>query len=304
MSAPDTSDSAAQGLQRLSILTLNVHGWHNEEVGSFKALVAMLKEKQPDIIALQEATKHRVPQLAAALTDGLSEIHWTVTHNCAILSRFPLGVFEASRKLVGPQREARITGGKGSPRYSVATVTPCDGVSIEIVCLHLDHVREPTRLVQLRKLADAQLAPGRGALQIWLGDFNALTQSDVSEKEWQAIAEHRSRNAWEAPVSDVTSMMSSLPASAKRVQAPRAQPKAACLNFTDCWRAAEQREGGLGTSRFGTRIDYIYCTAQLMQRARVASCEHVQTIPAQISDHNGVLATLELAPVEIGRETL
>ena len=48
------------------------------------------------------------------------------------------------------------------------------------------------------------------------------------------------------------------------------------------------------TSRFDTRIDYVFLGPGTASRWRVAACEHVEAIPAA-SDHNLVVATLETA---------
>ena len=70
----------------LRVATLNVHGWHNESDSSWKGLVHLLQATAPDVVALQEATKHRVP----ALAEALGGLHWLVRRNCALLSRYPL----------------------------------------------------------------------------------------------------------------------------------------------------------------------------------------------------------------------
>jgi hypothetical protein len=48
-----SSDGAPPACAPLRLLTLNVHGWHNEEDGSFTKLVALLSSANPDVIALQ-----------------------------------------------------------------------------------------------------------------------------------------------------------------------------------------------------------------------------------------------------------
>ena len=72
------------------------------------------------------------------------------------------------------------------------------------------------------------------------------------------------------------------------------------LGFTDCWAAAKERSGPAGTSRFATRIDYIYLSPALARgdaerhgHTVVERCDHLKAIPI-VSDHNGVCATLQL----------
>lgn len=325
-----TTSARMRDTRTLRICTLNVHGWHNEERGAFEGLVRMLAAARPDVIALQEATKRRVPELATAL----GNLHWTVRHNCAILSSLPLRGFEEGQSSGrGNEAGRRGMGGKGSTdgkgfkgdkggkvRNSVATITPRDGLDVQICCLHLDHVREPTRLVQLDAVATRQLfGASKPAAQVWLGDLNALTRSDYDDDAWAAIAEHRSDANWEAPQSDVSDVMTGGATSGGGVGggARRRKRRGAnagsvgkrlgggvrtSLAFTDCWTAAGERAGPLGTSRFATRIDYVYVSPSVAAVAEVKSCEHLKTIP-HVSDHNAVLATLEWrASVEASAE--
>ena len=55
-----------------------------------------------------------------------------------------------------------------------------------------------------------------------------------------------------------------------------------------------ERHGPLGTSRFDTRIDYVWCSPVLAPA--VASCEHVVAIP-ETSDHNAVMVTFDLSRI-------
>jgi len=294
---------------RLRVCSLNVHGWHNSDGTSWEGLISTLRATQPDIILLQEATKHRLPALAQALGD----LHWTSRHNCAILSRYALSagavnqVQSQSTKQRGSAWKGKTTAttepkkelqrhGRHFERFCTATIAVPGALSLEIVCLHLDHVTETTRMGQLRDLVEHQLESGRNARQIWAGDFNALTVADYAEHELHRIADHRARNAWESPKNDVSAMMTSpldtLSTTGRR-KPQRAPALSRGLGFTDCWHAAVERSGPLGTSRFDSRIDYVYCSPALMEHGAVfvARCDHLQTVP-HVSDHNAVLAEL------------
>ena len=249
----------------LRILTLNVHGWHNED-DSFAALGELLCGANVDIIALQEATKHRLPALVRRLGSGWS---CSVTYrNCCILTLHP----------------HRSTQKHPPVRGCIARVQPAGWPEIEVCCLHFDHVREPTRLAEVRKLAEHLAALASPCEhRVFLGDFNALTQTDVAADGWRAIAEHRAQNAWEAPTSDLTDVLKAAPTK-----------KRAGLRMVDARQAASERSGPLGTSRFGTRIDYVFLSASLAySAAEVSRLDHLTCIP-HVSDHNAVVATLEL----------
>jgi len=155
-------------------------------------------------------------------------------------------------------------------------------------------------LSQLRKIIETQrIADGHAPCQIWCGDYNALTRNDWSSGEWADIAATRLLNAWEAPVSDVSTVMTS--GTMRKQVSSRRRRSLSCpkrlpittMGFTDCWSAAPVRYGPLGTSRFNTRVDYIYCSAQLMEIVDLIRCDHLETIPI-ISDHNAVLTELRL----------
>ena len=238
-----SSDSASR---YLTIATLNVHGWHNESAGSWEGLIDLLspadesapdvlcvqeirphkrnvkksgggKKRQPppDILCLEEATKHRIPALAKAL----GGYHFITRDNTAILSRLPMeaagpGHWNGS----GPQKSKKETRSECRVRHSAARIKPPNGdAEIEVVCLHLDHVSETTRLAQLRQLNEylASVADKPPVeRRIFCGDFNALTKSDYSNEEWKDIFDVRSSNSWESPVREVTRVMKAVRASA------------------------------------------------------------------------------------------
>jgi endonuclease/exonuclease/phosphatase family metal-dependent hydrolase len=235
-------------------------GWLLHQAGR----AAQFCQPRCDRAATQEATKHRLPQLVRALGSG-----WTfvTSANCAILSR---------HKLVSQPRP--------NIRACVAHVHPSEPgwPELEVACVHFDHVREPQRLAEAMKLAEH--LGSEHAHRIWLGDCNALTRSDASDTEWAAIAQHRANSAWEAPRSELTDLLKASPTK-----------KRPGLRMADAWEVASppRRSGPKGTSRFGTRIDYVFLSPGLATACNVTHCEHLVAIP-HVSDHNAVVATLEL----------
>lgn len=319
-SSPDASHQArrpASSQSPLRILTLNVHGWHNEERQSWDLLLSTLIAASPDIIALQEATAHRIPPLAKALDN----MNWTVCHNCAILTRFKLSPRQAHQVSgTGIQRESRTKKNNASgkktgcqatkakdvcqfDRFCVATVTVPNGLDVSVFCVHLDHRSETRRLSQMHSLcAQYPMLCDAGTANMLLGDFNALTASDFTYEAWEKVSQHRLLNNWEAPVCEVTFTLTG-PTSYQRpgsqAMFPRRlkqgkQTKIPVMAFHDCWSRALKCEGPVGTSRFATRIDYIYLSPKMAEWVALLSCKHIETIRANISDHNAVLATLNL----------
>ena len=284
----------------LRVATLNVHGWHNESDSSWKGLVHLLQATAPDVVALQEATKHRVP----ALAEALGGLHWLVRRNCALLSRYPLtpigNGYTGGKSRNQSGRSASRKECKHDCRTRHCTARVClgseeDPIAVDIVCLHLDHVREPTRLSELAKLV-AHLSRELTALglaptphRILTGDFNALTRDDYTAAEWARIADVRARNAWEAPVSEVTAAMTRAPTKAAPLGL---QMVDACRDFV----TANALGACTPTSRFGTRIDYIYLSHALAGGG-VAAYECHNCMEPDISDHNLVLAECHVPPV-------
>jgi len=283
----------------LRVATLNVHGWHNESDSSWKGLVHLLQATAPDVVALQEATKHRVPDLA----DVLGGLHWLVRRNCALLSRYPLtpigNGYTGGKARNQSGRSASRKECKHDCRTRHCAARVClgseeDPIEVDIVCLHLDHVREPTRLSELAKLV-AHLSRELTALglaptphRILTGDFNALNRDDYTAAEWARIADVRARNAWEAPVSEVTAAMTRAPTKAAPLGL---QMVDACRDFV----TANALGPCTPTSRFGTRIDYIYLSHALAGGG-VSAYECHNCMP-DISDHNLVLAECHVPPV-------
>ena len=98
----------------------------------------------------------------------------------------------------------------------------------------------------------------------------------------------RARNAWEAPVSEVTAAMTRAPTKAAPLGL---QMVDACRDFV----TANALGPCTPTSRFGTRIDYIYLSHALA-RGGVTEYECHNCMP-DISDHNLVLAECHVPPV-------
>ena len=68
-----------------------------------------------------------------------------------------------------------------------------------------DHRLEPTRLLEADKIRETTASLFENdSLQIWTGDFNAITREDYSQKEWDDLTSVRERNCWELPKTELT----------------------------------------------------------------------------------------------------
>eukprot|EP01121_Diplochlamys_sp_Union-15-3_P003725 TRINITY_DN1365_c0_g1_i3.p1 TRINITY_DN1365_c0_g1~~TRINITY_DN1365_c0_g1_i3.p1 ORF type:complete len:130 (+),score=20.96 TRINITY_DN1365_c0_g1_i3:281-670(+) len=79
----------------------------------------------------------------------------------------------------------------------------------DIFLTHLDHVSEPVRLKQLKKLMEKALTANHRP-HILMGDFNSLTNGDYSQTKIKSITKTRKMCNWELPVYDVIEMLVSI----------------------------------------------------------------------------------------------
>ena len=68
-----------------------------------------------------------------------------------------------------------------------------------VACTHLDHITEEEREVQLSHVLQSLESFAEGKPVAILGDFNALTRSDYSSSEWDAIEAINKENGWKPP---------------------------------------------------------------------------------------------------------
>lgn len=105
-----------------------------------------------------------------------------------------------------------------------------------------------------------------------VGDFNSLNTSDYSVKELESIKATRRKNNWEDVKVDVMGLTG---------------------GWVDCYTEAQRTafRGPLHTSRFHTRIDYVFLNEELADMVQVVEYEHVES---DVSDHNMVVCTLRM----------
>ena len=82
----------------------------------------------------------------------------------------------------------------------------------------------------------------------------------------------RMKNNWELPDTRLTSCLTGQ------------------LGFADCWSASQVRSGPVATSRFGTRVDYVFANRPMLDQWSCTSLSHVE---AKCSDHRMVVAVFE-----------
>mmetsp|Transcript_12015 Transcript_12015/g.22979 ORF Transcript_12015/g.22979 Transcript_12015/m.22979 type:complete len:267 (-) Transcript_12015:340-1140(-) len=263
-------------MSNVRVATWNVHGFCEGVETAVETAGPWLHNL--DILALQEAPRHDIPGLCQLLSQmNDSSYDYACQHGTALVTRFPI-LEKVS------QQEPRITLSHKKKTKGTSSVEgrhvscrillqdePCT-----VVIAHLDHRSECRRLQEWEALLLAITGTNPQDLpRMILGDFNALTRSDYNTPEWREIVRIRELNNWEAPVTDLTD----------RVQA---------LGYQDVRRVAHNQLGPVATSRFGTRIDYIYYLPRSNTNTKggwkATECAH--HVVSKASDHNLVVCTL------------
>jgi endonuclease/exonuclease/phosphatase family metal-dependent hydrolase len=296
----------AESARLVRVGTLNVHMFRNRGgQDTHERIAQLLARASLDVVALQEATGALVPILAAKL-GGWS---WCFHRNTAVLSRLPLcPVEEFYPRGVGltahaPRHRLRQQCACNRTRYVCCDIA-VHGSVVRVLCVHLDHRHEPRRLSELYSaishlslhVQPASPDPNGGARNpcgilalpiLLLGDLNALSRRDYNDAEWERIARVRKDGRWEKPQIEVTMLATG---SAARDPPRASRPP---LGLLDTRVVATTQSGPKETSRFGTRIDYIFVSEQLLGVWRAESCEHVVAMP-EASDHNLVVTELRV----------
>lgn len=263
--------------------TLNVHGWADSRRGNNASRIEkLLKDQNLDIIMLQEAKpKRKSLSIVRDLALHLGLRHFVSAGEMAILSRFPMtNVFLVPRDgsnsiqcaptLLSETRDSR----RYFARMLSAEIALSPKCCLGIINVHLDYQREPLRLREMSKILRA--AP-HSKPTLLCGDFNALTRNDYDLETWQNIANIRSKNAWEAPVTKLTDRLID-------------------MGWGDC-RTVDPNidvRGENQTCRFQTRVDYIFMNKRGLEDCEIVNHDH---IPIDATDHALVVATIRLPNV-------
>jgi endonuclease/exonuclease/phosphatase family metal-dependent hydrolase len=171
--------SAAEPAAEIRVLCWNLHHGVGEDGKlDLPRIAALIKEQQPDVVALQEVDNKcrrsgSVDQAAelAKLTGmtgvfGKAMDHDGGEYGQAILSKHPLGATKVHR-----------LPGDGEPRIAFEAEVILGGKPLRMVSVHLDHQQDARRLKQAEALV-AALSESDVPL-ILTGDFNDVPGSPV-----------------------------------------------------------------------------------------------------------------------------
>jgi len=269
-------------MSRVKIASYNIHGWVDaDHLSNLERVVEVIKTHDPDILCLQEVYAcWELPCLLEFLRKTV--FHYTLRwEGCAILSKkkFVLSEF-------GQNNEENLTDdGKyhvllqkapgfefNRPRYVTAEVKTEEGeVLFYLSCIHLVPKYSELRSEEISRISE-DLKPlfRMEKPQLWCGDFNTLSRGDYSDNEWEEIVTIRRNNGRKAPKNDVIEAIEK-------------------LGFTDNWTKAGRPEPRT-TSRFDTRVDYIFSSRAFDKKWTLKSLNHY---PYSASDHSFVMSEFQ-----------
>jgi endonuclease/exonuclease/phosphatase family metal-dependent hydrolase len=252
------------------LATLNVHSFSNPKTyeNNLEELVELLKPYNLDLIAVQEIENGK---------------DWTKF--CELLS-LPHHIFGES--------DGYYIGNGIASRYPIKfhsnQQTICEYISgrrsLLKVCLdsedlflkdrifgvtHLDQINENVRLEQIK-----EFNPYENNIDILMGDMNSLTYDDYTDDYYQKnILQLRKKSNWEKPCFQLTELIKNQ------------------WNYQDAFKQInpDAKDEQVVTSRFKTRIDYIYLHSRINHSCILKKCSIIDT--KNITDHNAVLAVFQ-----------
>lgn len=265
----------------MRVATLNVHHLRSPD-----RLAAKVREHgQLDVLAVQEAcSAAATAKFAAALEMRVAVEHRTsigLSNLILVREDEMIGSTVAFELACNQTKESRTAVAVWLPRFG-----------LHVVCTHLDHQSESTRLIQVRELRhhlSAAWSEGRGCLErlvchvgkvpfLMLGDMNSLRRGDYDEEEWQGLCASRAK----AGIASETAVIEELEGAAWRL--------------ADCRSIAEHVGGSTATCTFGSRVDYVLASLAARDRWRAAAVYHVDLEPdckgIPVTDHRLVVCEL------------
>lgn len=192
---------ACVAAEPLKILCWNIHhGRGMDDRIDLDRIAAVIAAEKPDLVALQEVDRStrrsggvdQAAVLAGSL--GMKQVFGQAMdysgggYGLAVLSRLPLAGHTIHR-LPGP----------GEPRIALEVVVRQDGADLSVVCVHLDHRLESTRVKQVAALREA--LDGRDRV-VLCGDLNDVPGSPTLEAfggDWVVVPKKDGAGTHPAP---------------------------------------------------------------------------------------------------------
>ena len=218
-------------LKKYSIMTFNVHNFLNSDMKSSETQIKDLINNY-DIVCLQEVYNKKILH---KITNGYN---YSYNKGTLIITKFHI---------------QEVTKNKKEP-FTLLFIDIPYYKRILVINVHLNYQNEDIRTKELSEILE-NISYTDEFPSILLGDFNALTKNDYSEKEWIEIYKIRKNGKWELPVHTLTDMIND--------------------EWNDTGKNNKKK-----TSRYNTRIDYIYS-----KNLNILSYDVINMIQG-VSDHN------------------
>lgn len=256
----------------IRVCTWNIHGGCDAQgERAFERGCETLRSLRPDLAALQE-----VPSGGSLARIGDA------------LGRFTLwapadygGNGLLTRAAPRDPRVVALDAG-GELRSAACARVTLAGVPVLVAATHLDVHRERARCAQYEHLAGAL----RGATPaLLLGDFNALRMADYDPRRREAITAKRALSLLEAPLGDLMERLDG----DGWYDLVRLAAAGGDLGEYTAALGAPLPEALAATSRYETRVDYVFGNAALLARFAVTGAF---VGDGAASDHRPVVVTL------------
>ena len=244
------------------LATVNVHLFRNPTTydSNITDLVSILEPLNLDLIACEEVINtDKWPKFCQRLSlpYQICNANNDDYFGNGIVSRYPI---------LNPSYQTSVSC-PGELRSLLYCTLDCFN-KLTIGVTHLDDSYEETRVKQIK-----ELDPCQQNIDILMGDFNAITRDDYSEHYYREIVERKREEArCEKPSFDLTNLITNV------------------WNYEDAFKLVNPhlKDEQIATSRFGTRIDYIYVQPHLSEQWTLTKCQIINTNGA--TDHNIVFA--------------
>jgi len=215
------------------LLNLNVHNFRGEYYANLERFLEEFVKY--DIISLQEVYNFEV------LKEIVKGYNYSYNKGLLLMTKYNIDLLK----------------NKSSDKF-ISLFVILNGIKIFVTNVHLNYIDEKIRNEEIDDILEKINTYTHEYPSILLGDFNALTKSDYTVKEWSDIFKVRKYGQWELPVHELTDKLNN--------------------EWYDCGNHIP-----VVTSRYNTRIDYIYT-----KNMNILHYNIEETMPS-ISDHNLVM---------------
>jgi endonuclease/exonuclease/phosphatase family metal-dependent hydrolase len=263
--------TSSETLTTFRLATINVHSFSSPKThkNNIEDLVSILNPLNLDLIAVQEIQNNKKWEKFCELLSlphlvyGSSEGEY---FGNGIASRYPIQSNTNQRSTLfcraGTRSllQCRLDGDHPFIKHRIFAVT------------HLDPYDEDDRLKQIN-----EFNLHTQNIDILMGDMNALTRDDYSDKYFKdIILEKREKSEWEKPRFDLTKLITDE------------------WNYQDVLKSInpQLKDEQIATCDYGTRIDYIYVRPCEDDPWILSECSIIDT--KEVTDHNVVLAEFKL----------